>query len=146
MESSCVSLFTRNRLTVTLDANGKGDSSHNSSDEEDYERGRRATGDRRGYERDRSPTYTPFSGGRECLNHTYMATPYLLCLGRTSRTRTSHSRGTRTEAEPERYRCMLCGFLTPVDEYNRLGGFCSERHRWEGLVISFLFPLAASSN
>lgn len=74
MEPSCVSVFTRKRLTVTLDANGKDDAPiDNSSEDEGFERGRQATGDRRGYERDRSPTNTPFSGGRECLDHIYIA-------------------------------------------------------------------------
>lgn len=71
MESSCVSVFTRKRLTVTLHANGKAQD-YNSSDEEDYERGRQAMGDGRGYEQERAPISPPFSGGRECLNHIYI--------------------------------------------------------------------------
>ena len=71
MESSCVyvsRVFTRKRLTVTLDANGKDDDApiDSSSEDEDFERGRQAMSGGRGYERERAPISTPFSGGREC--------------------------------------------------------------------------------
>jgi hypothetical protein len=45
----------------------------------------------------------------------------------------------RSRTEPEaRYPCRLCEYPTRVSIYNRLGGFCSERHKWEWLVVSAL--------
>ena len=34
--------------------------------------------------------------------------------------------------------CRLCGSLSPRHEVERLGGFCSERHKWDWLVVFIL--------
>ena len=41
----------------------------------------------------------------------------------------------RTSQAPPSFPCRLCGGLTPLYVVERLGGFCSEEHKQEWLVI-----------
>ena len=64
---------------------------------------------------------------------------HVLCLG-SSRQPTSQA---QEQAPPPGLPCNLCQHRTSPDEHARLGGFCSERHRWEWSVVILILPRAA---
>ena len=59
-------------------------------------------------------------------------TEHCLTLGRPRREQTASA-----SVFPE-LPCNLCRRLSPRSEVERLGGFCSERHKWDWLVVIIL--------